>query len=312
MTIILLLCAFWGAILCYFICAPFFSTLEFFEQRKLNSFTILCILGFFTATGVPILPQRGAIAAPSPQVTVPSSVQIPPPVFLPENGYILPSVNQYILMPLQGRLLVYYVGMFSNDGNAKEGKILLPLPKGFENLHISENNKVTNISHSSLDSVASYLLQKGVNQVNAEFSLPASTGVASFEPSSALSVLPGVTLIMMPQYEGILRDIFSTWYSAESLNLWPSRFAEIPKDFKVFLEPDPMENPSNLSSKNAGLSMQLVRVGNDKTSFPKFKIIGLVPSRIPIYILAAFFFLLVFIVALFSSAKKNSKPLLAH
>lgn len=66
------------------------------------------------------------------KVTAPSDVTIPPPSILPKTGNWLPAVNQYILIPMQGRLHVYYVGMFSNTLEAQEAKIQIPYQRALK------------------------------------------------------------------------------------------------------------------------------------------------------------------------------------
>ena len=230
-------------------------------------------------------------------VSTPSDVTIPPPSILPKSGYWLPAVNQYILIPAQGKLNIYYVGMFNNTFNAKGAMVQIPLPKGFFDLQIYGNPNLMIEKNSNGGSpIINTPLISGVNQIRVEFSLPASNGILNWRPVD-LFILPGVTIFIMPEYNSALRSLFSNF--SESINIWPPRILNIPSSFRSFVGPDPLDNNVTTQKDPNHLSRQLVRIGNQTAEFPTFDIHGILPSRTPIYILVLFFSFFLFGVTLF-------------
>lgn len=226
-----------------------------------------------------------------------ADVMIPPPTILPQTGYWLPSVNQYILIPEQGRLRVYYVGMFNNTFGAKGTSVQIPLPKDFSDLQIFGNkNLVIKKNNGSGSPIVYTPLSYGINQLSVEFSIPAFYGVANWRPSD-LFVLPGVTIIMMPEYEAGIRNLFSKF--SGSINIWPPRIANVPTSFRSFVGADPLDNSATSQMETKQLSRQLVRVGDSSAIFPSFEINGILPSRVPIYVLVVFFAFFLFGVTAF-------------
>lgn len=219
----------------------------------------------------------------------PADVVIPPPTVLPHSGVWLPSVNQYILIPEQGKLSVYYVGMFQNNSVLTNSMLQIPLPKNFQDLKIigNQNLQIEKSLHSQ-SLVVAMNLAHGLNQISATFSLEAPYGIAKWLPAD-LQQLPGVTIIMMPEYEGGLRNFFTKFL--ENPNVWPPRITQYPSGFRSILGVDPLDNQTSLNQQTSfqQLSRQLVRVGDVSSPFPVFEVQGIVPSRIGIYILVIFF-----------------------
>lgn len=217
-----------------------------------------------------------------------ANVVIPAPVILPGSGYWVPSVNQYILIPVQGALHVYYVGMFSNTFHAKGTKVLLPFPKNVIDVSIQSKDSVTldNTDKQNSEIVLNTPLNDDVNQIQAEFSLSGGNGIVLWQKNS-IAVLPGVTIIIMPEYEGILRSFLEHFFP--SINVWPARVINPPNDFKIMLSTDVLKDDTSKNDKVGELSRQFVRVGDDFAKFPEFKVVGLVPNRFSIYLLISFF-----------------------
>jgi len=229
--------------------------------------------------------EQGHVAS----AKAPADVIIPPPTVLPHTGFWLPSVNQYILIPEHGKLSVYYVGMFQNNSTLTNSKVQIPLPKNFQDLKIIGNQNLKIEKSSQTQSlVVGMALTHGLNQISATFSLDAPYGIAKWLPAD-LQQLPGVTIIMMPEYEGGLRHFFTKFL--ENPNVWPPRMTEYPSGFRSILGVDPLDNqtPLNQQTSFQQLSRQLVRVGDVSSPFPVFEVQGIVPSRIGIYILVIFF-----------------------
>ncbi|KAB8031922.1 hypothetical protein [Fluviispira multicolorata] len=220
------------------------------------------------------------------KVTAPSDVVIPPPTILPGSSHWIPSVNQFILMPLQGKLYVYYVGMFSNIHQEKEAKIQIPLPKNFQELKINGNENIVFEKSEHSSPILKFPLTMGLNQLSAEFSLSAFNGSVEWLAND-LKILPGFSIFIMPEYVGTIRNLFSI--VSDNFNVWPPRILQIPEDYKSFVGADPFGNKADVKSQDTQQARQLIRVGNDQSPYPSFEIKGIVPQRTPIYVLALFF-----------------------
>ncbi|WGL59217.1 hypothetical protein QEJ31_11860 [Pigmentibacter sp. JX0631] len=234
---------------------------------------------------------------------IPTDVVIPPPTILDKSGYWLPAVNQYILMPAMGEVKVYYVGMFTNTFHAKGTQLLLPFPQGFTDLKILGAQNATLEKNGGQESpVLNLELSEGVNQISAEFSLPASQGIAKWQAAN-LQTLPGVTIIMMPEHNAALRNLLSNFFRTP--NVWPPRLENISTQFRSILGPDPLDlSNSKLKDPNQ-LSRQLVRVGDKSADFPSFEIYGVIPSRAYIYLTILFFAFFLFTVTAISIFKTS-------
>jgi len=253
----------WAGLLTLFVLSPMLGS-----TKKL----LLTMLVTFAVTLIALQYYNSAFAQETKSAVAPANVVIPPPTILPESGYWVPAVNQFILVPAQGLLHVYYVGMFANIYHAKGTKILLPFPKNIKNVSIRTNESAsldTFSGESNRDIILNTSLQDNTNQIQAEFTLPASTGVVSWKKSS-LNFLPGVTIIMMSAH--------------------PASFINFPKDFKSL----------------PGGEIQFVRVGNSSTHFPEFKIVGLLPTRNYLYFIVIFFACVFFASLFFSNSKLKS------
>lgn len=112
--------------------------------------------------------------------SIQKTVTIPPPIQLANSAW-LPAVNQFILMPAEGRILVYYAGIFNNGSKLEQStkNFILPLPKG-----------------ANVPSVMSVKLSEGVQQIQTSFTLNAPFGQFDWRPHQ-LTILPGVTILMI-------------------------------------------------------------------------------------------------------------------
>jgi hypothetical protein len=216
--------------------------------------------------------------------TLPPDVTIPPAFLVQPGELMVPSVNQYILIPDEGFVHVYYVGMFSNESKAKSGHILFPFPKGISQLTFPSNNSGILIGHASDEVILNTPLQPSVNQFQAEFRISAKDGIAKWRKNT-LATLPGVVLFIMPEDKSILREALQN--HLPNLNMWPPRFAAFPSDFHSFLSADVLKSNEKEGSAQ-DQSRQYVRVANGKVSFPEFEVRGIVPSRVFLYGLVSF------------------------
>ncbi len=181
------------------------------------------------------------------------------------NVASVPSVNQFTLVPSQGFVHVYYVGVFSNTEEKKEAKILLPFPKNTSNIIIhSAKNSSYKIENNEV--ILNTPLVLGTNQIQGEFNLNAMYGEILWQKNS-LSFLPGVVIFIMSEK--------------------PAKFIYFPKDFRSI----------------PGDNTQYVRLGNSSSLFPEFKITNIIPSRSLIHFLIIFF-ACCFVAALIVSVRK--------
>jgi hypothetical protein len=202
---------------------------------------------------------------------IPANVTVPPPFILPNTGYWLPAVNQFILIPSQGKLVVYYVGMFSNTFHAKGTKILLPFPKNVTNVTIQSKDAATLETMSSENHneiILNTPLDDSVNQIQAEFTLDAKTNTIQWKANS-LPTLPGVTIVMMNEEDG--------------------KFLNFPKDFYSLKKDDLTKAHLQASELNTNSAKQFVRLGDSNSTFPEFEIQIFTPSRFFIHLIIAFF-----------------------
>ncbi|WP_186645861.1 hypothetical protein [Fluviispira vulneris] len=250
-------------------------------------FLIYCFfitIGLFLFSAANASGELKAEVSNQDNVTAPSDVVIPPAYIITGTENWIPSVNQFILMPLQGKLYVYYVGMFTNNKSVKYAKIQIPLPKNFAELKINGNDQVVFEKSNLYDSaIVNLPLKEGINQLSAEFSLSALNGTVEWM-SSDLKTLPGFSIFIMPEYNGTLRNLFST--INENINIWPPRIIKTPVDYKSFVGLDPFTNSESTKAKQQ--SHQLIRVGDENSPYPYFEIKGIVPQRTPLYILTLF------------------------
>ena len=247
------------------------------------SFLIIIACFFFASHFFYPFIQKSYALEQNPQA-IPDNVTIPPPFILEQSHSWVPSVNQFILIPDQGLVHVYYVGMFSNQLAEKQVKILFPFPKNISNLTIHSKETATletNSPNHINEIVLNTPLSEKVNQFQAEFTLDAAEGKALWN-SNSLKELPGVTIFILPETRGILRDLFP------SLNIWPARFSHFPSDFKSILSSNVLK-PEEENTQTGELSRQMIRVGNLNSPYPEFEINGVVPSRFSLYLGILFF-----------------------
>lgn len=229
----------------------------------------------------------------------PERVTIPPPNTT-ADGFWIPSVNQYILLPSHGKLYVYYVGMFSNPSAAPQAPVLLPFPKGVRDLHFSEGEKILLNKAEGQTVLATMPLKEGVNQIRAEFALDASLGKVEWV-AGGVTALAGVTLIIMPEYTGVLRSLFP------SFAVWPARVVDMPSEFRTSLTTQPLFSTTT-ASNDAMRDVQtrmFVRMASGGQAFPTFTVNGIVPSDTYFYAMTAFFACFLFASAGFFIFKKS-------
>lgn len=120
-----------------------------------------------------------------PQTEVPDNVTIPPPYLIGTEDW-LPSINQFVITPQDGALVVQYTGIFNSSTLVDSAsdtkvvrKIILPLPK-----------------YASIQRYVEIMFTGQMQQIHETFTLPAKFGTFHWEAGD-LPVLPGVTLIIL-------------------------------------------------------------------------------------------------------------------
>lgn len=230
MLLLLLCCSLFSGMLMLFVLSPFRLSKKFlgFAFFALLLVALVCPFAAFGKESVSSLADL-----------------IPPPIILREHdGHWLPSVNQFVLNPEQGRVVVQYSGMFRNSFHAKGTVLELPLPKGAHELKITIHGKAIPL-HTKENVILEYPLEDDVNQIDVQFVLNASAGVLLWQGNN-LKTLPGISLFLIPQASG-------------------AQLVSAPTGFEL---------------RRNGPVLELLRWGQVQDPYPVFKIKNLLPHRV--------------------------------
>jgi hypothetical protein len=254
--------------------------------------TVGLVLALWTCWGaLGAQPEVAFAQAQAPEANDTSSTQarIPPPVSA-EGGTLFATLHQFVISPREGKLHGYYLGLFNNADGLTEAKIALPLPRGFEEL------KILNLPQGVLEAsgrswpVVRTPVNPGVVEVRAEFILDATWGSAVWE-NADIPPLPGTLLILMPEYDSALRNLTENMFP--SLNLWPPRVTNAPADFRSLRQQEEYnpEDPNYalLVKMPPAFTRNLIRTSAQPAAYPHFEVVGLMPTRMPLYVLGALF-----------------------
>lgn len=256
----------------------------------------------------PAASSDGASGSASPSSeTSASSMRIPGPTLV--DGVAFPVLHQFVLSPREGKLHVYYLGVFNNTDGLSELKVGLPFPKGFRELRIANRSDALFEASGSAFPIMRISLKPGVNEIRGEFELDAPWGSVEWK-SEGVPALPGTMLILMPEYESALRSL--TENSLPALNLWPPRVVDTPDDFRSSRNQEEY-NPADpnfemLSRMPPEFTRTLVRSAPDAKPYPSFRVVGLVPSRTPLFVLGALFAACLFGIAMFTMLRAARSP----
>ncbi|MBX9704532.1 MAG: hypothetical protein K2X39_10300 [Silvanigrellaceae bacterium] len=193
-------------------------------------------------------------------------LHIPPPIIEEQSGYWVPSVNQYVFLPAQGKLHVYYVGMFTNIYHAKGTVLQFPFPAKIENLKILDLENAILLPSKEEKILIKYPLLDNINQIRAEFTLDAMLGNAHWQ-KGGLAKFQGIGLFIFPEYIEMTSQVP---FEKTASNHSPYSFAQ-----------------------------QLLLVGKADTEFPIFKVTKITPSRTPTYLLSLFALITAMSIAVF-------------
>ena len=283
-------------------------------KLKRSGLPYLGLLFSFVTLFSAFTPRIYAQQEPSPQPQL--DIRIPQGVAVSNSSAVRPRVNQFILYPEQGALFVQYFALLQ-PSHAKTEDILLPLPLGATDLKITSPQTalvkpletVTPPPHGSAREgiVVTVPAEGGVIAIRAQFKIPAPWGEARWTPTTN-ALLPGMTLIVMPTFSGLLRTILEPL--KPDLNLWPPRLLGIPQGFEreliaeVFNPDHPLVKQINPPPKQQ--MIRLLRAGGDDATYPTFVVTGLVPDRSFLLGIATFFGCLLFGMTGFFWIKKNA------
>ena len=276
------------------------------KTKPLIAWLVALPLLFGAATMGAFAPHKAlAQAASGERMSIPTLYKDP------QSGLNFPSLHQFVISPRMGQVQVFYLGVFFNreaPGTAS-AEVALPFPEGFEDFRLGNKEGMLQAKGTSFP-VVTVPLKEGVNELRAEFTLPASLGTIHWA-NPVLPSLPGTLLILMPEYQSALRNMLES--VAPELNLWPARLADVPSDFKSertqeeYNPADP--NYAMLSKMPPEFTRNLLRNSVEPVPFPEFRIVGIVPSRVPLYSLGGLFAAFLFGTAGFTVAKagRNKK-----
>jgi hypothetical protein len=233
---------------------------------------LVCVLSF-------VVGQKMAFAqGEMPEIPESSVVTLSAPTFVP-------SVNQYVLSPREGKMHVYYLGIVKRPKqNADIKFIALPFPPEIGELVLPDLPKAI-VEKESNGVLAIQLDGIQENQeIRAEFSVNAKFGNYSWA-NPQFPKASGVYLFLLPEISGELRTMFeSVFTAAKTWNMWPPRFHEVSSDLRLVRQPDRV-NPQDpnyemLQKLPPAFTWNAIRMSRTAESFPEFKIVGLVPSRL--------------------------------
>jgi hypothetical protein len=219
-------------------------------------------------------------------------------VMLSEPSF-LPSVNQYVLSPREGKLHVYYMGIVKKKPDAQQANaIALPFPPEVQELIVPD------LPQASIEKHSSGVLLLKQNQIpdnfeiRAEFSLPASFGQLTWE-NSLFPNSSGVYLFLLPEVHGAFRAFLESIFSgANSWNVWPPRMRAISSHLKLMRQPDALnpEDPNYelLKKLPQSYTWNAIRMSKTAEKFPSFEVVGLAPSRMWLVVLGIVFALALF------------------
>jgi hypothetical protein len=220
------------------------------------------------------------------------------------DGTNLAQIHQFVLSPDQGQMRVYYLAMYRNNSAATTVKFRIPSPDGAKDFDFSSMTEATLDPGRALEPpVLSAPAQSGINQIQGMFSVPAFSGTLNWD-SSFFKSLPGVVLVILPQYHDVLSTIFGDAFN--TIGMWPPRFAPFNSgseqgfELKLSVEQPNDRDPNYTRLKNPPqqYSYHLFRRGESDSPYPQFSVRGVAPSRLPASILIATFGIMLAAVAI--------------
>jgi hypothetical protein len=221
-----------------------------------------------------------------PSATTPQATLKTPQLHTLENGVYVTTSNRYIVSPAQASVVAQQISSFSvPDHQGDAFRVVLALPEEIYDWQLVEvrpevlAKELTVTNWRGLPAVQMPSgLQGAEVSFSSEFKLSAPSGRAVWK-NDVLPPLPGEQVAILFEVPAILKRIFGTM--ADNWNVWPPRLRPANQGVQVIEREIAMGNVMPRK-------VQLVsRMGQGELPFLKFEIIGLVPSRTPLIILAA-------------------------
>lgn len=265
---------------------------------------VAALVGFVALIASILSTPALAQDAAAEQGSAPKSEMQVPEAFVMSDGALVARLHQFVLVPGDASLHVRYVGYFRWAGDETDAAVAFPLPAGINDFKVQNALEAVLLSSAGDYPTLRLRLKPGNVHFQAEFSLPAATGVAKFQ-NPTLDQLPGTTLFMMPEYQGGLRNFLQVF--SDKANIWPARVATTPTGFDSSVARDsydPSEpNYQMLIRMPPQFTRRMVRFGNDSSPYPSFEVVGIVPSRLILWAFVMFFAAILFVFALVAIRK---------
>lgn len=252
------------------------------------------LLGAFALRGVaaqaqPMAPGQDQSSTDA-HASASAARSMPEPVLLPD-GTSLGQVHQFVLSPDQGQMRVYYLALMSSPSGGRV-RLRIPSPDHASDFDFSSLPQAKfEAVRASEPPVLDLTLEVGLNRIQGLFTIPATTGRAQWS-SSFFQSLPGVTLIIMPEYHDVISKVFGD-LPAAALGLWPPRFTTTPEGFDLSrTQEQPNDSDPNfrrLKNPPPQYSFQLFRRNFGDAPYPSFEVGGLAPSRTAGYLVVLTF-----------------------
>lgn len=249
----------------------------------------------------------GAVFPEAAQAQDAASSRMPPLVQQPD-GTALAQIHQFILSPDQGQLRAYYLSLyFATDTSPV--KVRIPSPDHATEFDFSGMNEaILSPDHAGQPPVLEMTPEPGINQIRGTFLIAAFSGAANWK-SSFFQTLPGVTLIILPEYGGVLQKIFGE--SVAALNIWPPRITTPPSGFefrRTIEQPNERDpNFSRMKNPPEQHSLHYFRRGDATSPYPEFQVTGVAASRTPGELIVVFFGMMLMGIALFSTFRAKAR-----
>lgn len=235
-----------------------------------------------------------------------SSSQMPPLV-QQTDGTALAQIHQFILSPDQGQLRVYYLSLYQTTDTSPV-KIRIPSPDHATEFDFSPMTEaIVSPHHAGQPPVLEVTPKSGINEIRGTFLIPAFSGAANWK-STFFSALPGVTLIILPEYGGVLQRVFGE--SVAALNIWPPRVVVPPSgfEFRRTIERPNERDPNFSRMKNPPeqYSLHYFRRGDATSPYPEFQVTGVAASRTPGELIVVFFGMMLMGIALYFTLRTKA------
>lgn len=208
-----------------------------------------------------------------------------PHVLLHENNHIS-QINQFIINPGLGELIVSYRALFSTPKD-EEFPLLLSLPIDFYSLEIQGADNSTFYKDKNNYYIKS-LWKKGVHNITAQFKLPAHSGYYEWNLEQELA---GLVVILMHEPKTSLVYDFLGQIKGLSRFFQKSYIVNKPEGFNWQFVDNNMPNSPDVRGRTKQKTETVLhgfRLQKDPYRIGAFRIDGILPKRDYLYIIIGF------------------------